>query len=218
MGPALAFQPGYNATKANDTFAIWNATNLAGTDGSVGPYHPEVPSIAHNDTSCSLYIMKFAAIGLLPSIAGSLIDGTQDESTGTLSPMQAHECALWLCIYASKPTRAHTDIHSPGLLRPLVVTDFPLGGFRPPENLIQYGDSHVVADWDSPSLCRSGGPPNTVNVNPLQEACRHRGDLQSWTTNLARELTNNIAVLTSAPETDQYDGNGYSPQTYFEIR
>jgi hypothetical protein len=120
-GPSLTFQPGHNATISNDIFSIWNATNLAGTAGqSVGPYYPEISSIVHNDMSYA-YIMKFADIGLPPGVAGPFINGTQDATSGTLPPMQAYECALWLCTYAPQSSRAHTDTHthSPRLLRHL---------------------------------------------------------------------------------------------------
>ncbi|KAI0444888.1 hypothetical protein F4803DRAFT_510202 [Xylaria telfairii] len=245
-GPTLTFQPGYNAAIVNDLFAIWNATNLAGTDGSFGPYHPAVPSIAYNDTSRP-YIMKFAAIGLPPSVADPYINGSQGVSAATLPPMKAHECAMWLSLnYYNLSvkngttnytvTQSFTDMgannEQAGLnfIDPksgLAISDPPYYGLSNYEdryalltatmNLIPYNNSYVVADSSAPSHYRFG-PPDTVGINLLEGVYRHSDNLQNWTANLAQALTNNIATVSPAPQTERYDGDVHSPQAYFKIR
>ena len=97
-GSTLTFQPGYNTGKEAHLYSIWNATDLT---SSPPDYAPEIPSIAYNDTSTT-YLMKFAAIGLPFSNAGAYVNSTDGEiGQGTLPPMQAHECALWLGTYTS---------------------------------------------------------------------------------------------------------------------
>ncbi|KAI0468505.1 hypothetical protein F4859DRAFT_205760 [Xylaria cf. heliscus] len=245
-GPTLTFQPGHNATKANDIFAIWNATNLAGTDGFVGAFQAPIPSIAYNDTSRS-YIMKFAAIGLPPSIAGPWINSSQDTSTPPLPPMQAHECALWLSLNyydlsvrngttMYRVTRNYTDMGVNNVQDGLnfidpgtgwAISDPPYYGLSSYEdgyalltattNLIPYDSSYVAADWSMPSLYRFNSP-NTVGINLLEGVYRHSDNLQNWTMNLAQAITNNMAAIGPAPQTDRYDGIASSPQTYFKIR
>lgn len=84
-------------------------------------------------------------------------------------------------------------------------------------NLIPFDISYVVADWASPSLYRFT-PPGTAGINLLEGVYRHSDNLQNWTMNLARELTNNMAIVTPATQTDQYDGEVFSPKIYFKIR
>ncbi|KAI1163085.1 hypothetical protein F5B18DRAFT_672625 [Nemania serpens] len=178
-------KPCHNPEKAGDIFAIWNATNLAGTDGYSGPYHPEVPSIAYSDTSRQ-YIMKFATIGLPPSVAGPFINGSEDGSTPALPPMQAHECALWLSLdyyhvsvrngtTTYNVTKSYTDLgansEQDGLnfLDPKTgwaIGDPPYYGLSNYQdqyallaataNLIPYNNSFVAADWASGRLYRFG--------------------------------------------------------------
>ncbi|KAI1752666.1 hypothetical protein F4782DRAFT_111028 [Xylaria castorea] len=240
-GPTLSFQPGYNILVTNDLYAIWNATNLAGD----GP-HPDIPSIAYNDTSRA-YIMKFAAIGLPPSVAGPFINGSKGASKTTLPPMQAHECALWLSLdyydlsvqngtTKYNVTKSYTDIgansEQDGLnfIDPKTgwaISDPPYYGLSDFQdryallaataNLVPYNNSYVAADWNLPSYYRFG-PLNTANIDLLQGVYYHSDDLRNWTLNLARALTNNIAAVSPAPQTDQYDGHVFSPQAYFKIR
>ncbi|KAI1115443.1 hypothetical protein F5Y14DRAFT_410596 [Nemania sp. NC0429] len=245
-GPTLTFQPGHNSEKASDIFAIWNTTNLAGTDSYSGPYHPEVPSIAYNDTSRQ-YVMKFATIGLPPSVAGPFINSSQGASTTALPPMRAHECALWFSLnyyHVSVEngtteytvTKRYTDMGANSeqdginFLDPKTgwaIGDPPYYGLSNFEdryallaataNLIPYNNSFVAAEWTSGRLYRFG-QPNTGDNNLVQGIYRHSDDLQSWTANLARAITNNIAAVAPASQTDEYNGDVYSSQTYFRIR
>ncbi|KAI0868671.1 hypothetical protein GGS24DRAFT_481657 [Hypoxylon argillaceum] len=238
-GPTLTFQPGYNATKTNDINAIWNVTNLVGTGSFASVYHPQLPSIAYNDTTHS-YIMKFAAIGLPPSLASPFIDSTRTTSGGTLPPMQAHECALWLSLNyydlsvtdgttKYDVTRSYTEIGGVNFIDSdgFPASDSPYYGLNSTDdisalreainNLIPFDISYVVADWASPSLYRFT-PPGTAGINLLEGVYRHSDNLQNWTMNLARELTNNMAIVTPATQTDQYDGEVFSPKIYFKIR
>ncbi|KAI0857458.1 hypothetical protein F4860DRAFT_489307 [Xylaria cubensis] len=240
-GPTLTFQPGYNILKTADLYAIWNATNLAGD----GP-HPDIPSIAYNDTSRS-YIMKFAAIGLPPSVAGPFINGSKNTSRSPLPPMQAHECALWLSLNyydvsvqngttLYRVTKSYTDMGANSeqdginFIDPKTgwaIDDSPYYGLSDYQdryallaataNLVPYNNSYVVADWNLPSYYRFG-PPNTANLDLLQGVYYHSDDLRNWTLNLAQAITNNIAAVSPAPQTDQYDGEVFSPQAYFKIR
>ncbi|TRX94188.1 hypothetical protein FHL15_004956 [Xylaria flabelliformis] len=235
-GPTLTFQPGYNILKTADLYAIWNATNLAGD----GP-HPDIPSIAYNDTSRS-YIMKFAAIGLPPSVAGPFINGSKNTSRSPLPPMQAHESLNYYDVSVQngttlyRVTKNYTDMgansEQDGLnfIDPKTgwaIDDSPYYGLSDYQdryallaaitNLVPYNNSYVVADWNLPSYYRFG-PPNTSNLDLLQGVYYHSDDLRNWTLNLAQAITNNIAAVSPAPQTSQYDGEVFSPQAYFKIR
>ncbi|KAI1740461.1 hypothetical protein F4680DRAFT_448216 [Xylaria scruposa] len=235
-GPSLTFQPGYNILKKADLWAIWNATNLAGD----GP-HLDLPSIAYNDTSRS-YIMKFAAIGLPPSLAGPFINSSRGASKSTLPPMQAHESLNYYDLSVENGTttyrvsKSYTDIAANSEQDGLNFVD-PKTGWAisdPPyygvsdfqdrmallaatTNLVPYNDSYVAADWVLPNYYRFG-PPNTANLDLLQGVYYHSDDLRNWTLNLAQAITNNIAAVSPAPQTDQFDGHVFSQQSYFKIR
>ncbi|KAI1196801.1 hypothetical protein F5X97DRAFT_303984 [Nemania serpens] len=191
--------------------------------------------------------MKFATIGLPPSLAGPFINGSQDGSRPALPPMQGHECALWLSLaYYQVPvkngtttynvTESYTELGANSEQDGLNFQDPKIGWAigDPPyyglsnhqyryallaatANLIPYNNSFVSADWASGRIYRFG-QLNTGDNNLVQGIYRHSDDLQSWTRNLAQAITNNIAAVTPAPRTDRYDGSVYSSQTYFKIR
>ena len=96
-GPSLEFLPAHSVDTRPGPFAIWNATNLLGAngDGDLTVKRPDLSSLAYSDASV-VYVMKFATIGLPPSVADPLLRHSAADH-GSLPKMQAQECALWFC-------------------------------------------------------------------------------------------------------------------------
>ena len=81
-------------------------------------------------------------------------------------------------------------------------------------NLIPPNNSYVRPTWSGKYFFGRGEP----GLNPIEGLWRHSDNLQNWTQNLAQEMTNNLAVVSPAPDTDEYDGIALQPQTRFKIR
>ncbi|KAI0973611.1 hypothetical protein F4678DRAFT_406196 [Xylaria arbuscula] len=242
-GPFLKFQPGYDTGKEADLYSIWNATDLA---SSPPHYPPEIPSFAYNDTS-RMYLMKFAAIGLPFSAAGAYVTSVNKTiDQGTLPPMQAHECAMWLALNyydidvqngttVSTVTKTYTSIMSnnvqPGLNFVddvgLAIGEAPYYGIGSSDDVYAIkaitgdffppGNSYVSIYSNTTSPYRYGTPGDFA-FNLIEGLYRNSDNLQNWTLNMAQALTNNFGTILPATQTDQYDGVAYSEQLYFNIR
>jgi hypothetical protein len=82
-------------------------------------------------------------------------------------------------------------------------------------NLVPAADSYVRPTWMNGQYFF--GRANSA-LNMIEGLWRQSDNLQNWTSNLAQEITNNLAVVSPAPATDEYDGIAVQPQTYFKIR
>jgi hypothetical protein len=82
-------------------------------------------------------------------------------------------------------------------------------------NLVPAGESYVRPYWQN-GLYYFGQANSTLNM--IEGLWRKSDNLQNWTVNLAQGFTNNLAVVSPAPATDEYDGIALQPQTHFKIR
>jgi hypothetical protein len=64
----------------------------------------------------------------------------------------------------------------------------------------------------------SYGRTNDSRYNFVQGLYQHSDDLQVWTENMAKEITNSFAKACPAPETAEFDGEALITDTFFEVR
>ncbi|KAJ9606319.1 hypothetical protein H2200_009280 [Cladophialophora chaetospira] len=175
------------------------------------------------------------------------IDAQGGWGSGTLPPMKAHECALWFCIKfydinvvngttSANITKSYNKLagtSSSSSNFPVFVDDIgnevmdrPYGVLNDAVDTLSNTISTLFPpnnSWVAPQPDYSFptklafGLSNTY-LNLVQGLYEHSDNLQNWTQNMAQALSSNIATVSPANDTSEFDGLALQSKTCFHIR